>query len=183
MPAAIMSCAAPTRALWPENPSTTDSGSPARHAISLKMRGTWLGSSRSAGSASRSTAAAHRPAPMRRPSGRWPSARRARASRPWRTGWRASAGAGVRRHSPQFFSSPCLPVRAAACGVAWRPGARRAASERRRRARARGGRIPEKRNPALPPGRLLGSNAGRTAPERHARPGADAKRPVTGREP
>ena len=36
MPAAIMSCAAPTRALCPDNPSTSASGNPARHAISLK---------------------------------------------------------------------------------------------------------------------------------------------------
>ena len=39
MPAAIMSCAAPTCALCPDSPSTSASGSPARQAISLKMPG------------------------------------------------------------------------------------------------------------------------------------------------
>ena len=45
MPEAIMSCAAPTRALCPDSPSATSSGKPARRAIALKMRGIWLASS------------------------------------------------------------------------------------------------------------------------------------------
>ena len=47
MPAAIMSWVAPTRALCPERPCTTLSGTPARAAIALMIRGTWLGSRRS----------------------------------------------------------------------------------------------------------------------------------------
>ena len=47
MPPATMSCAAPTRVLCPEIPCTTSTGSPARSAIALKIRGTWLASSRS----------------------------------------------------------------------------------------------------------------------------------------
>ena len=40
-----MSCAAPTRALCPDSPSTTLSGNPARRAIRFRMRGIWLASS------------------------------------------------------------------------------------------------------------------------------------------
>ena len=45
MPPATMSCAAPTRVLCPEMRETTSTGSPARSAMALKMRGTWLASS------------------------------------------------------------------------------------------------------------------------------------------
>ena len=45
MPPATMSCAAPTRVLCPEMHETTSTGNPARPAMALKMRGTWLASS------------------------------------------------------------------------------------------------------------------------------------------
>ena len=49
MPEAIMSCAAPTRVLCPDSPSTTSSGGPSLRAIALKMRGIWLAFSLSPG--------------------------------------------------------------------------------------------------------------------------------------